>query len=221
MALAYDASASGNVNPGTSVTYALTITGTNTYLVTGVRIEDPVNDLITGVTRNAVAMTRDVRQPHVAATETVYIYSLVNPATGNVVVSSSGSIGISSVSASYTGAKQSAQPDSSAGVNAALATSITLTTTVVASDCWLVGFGGWAAGGSISGGSGTTIRAQEGTFGNALGDSNGTVSTGAQSLILNKDSGSGNVTGAIISIAPFVAAVIGTTPRRTLMGVGS
>ena len=158
MAIAFDATAHGVANPGSSLTYAHTCTGSNLLLFVGIE-GDSTNDIITGVTYNSVAMTRvDALPATTSGNRWFYLYYLVGPATGanNVVVSASSSIFISAVSASYTGAQQSGVPDSSNKGGATTGTSLSISTTTVADNCWVVGYMNGAAAASASGG--TTIR---------------------------------------------------------------
>lgn len=122
---------------------------------------------------------------------------------GTANVSETGST-FSYISAtSYTGCASS-QPDSTNGSDngGAKTSSLTLSTTVVASNCWLVG--SIYGGGSYSGGSGTTKRTT--SFSTAIMDSNGTVGTGSQSLVMNQ--GNDFVAANIVSIAPHTTAAV-------------
>ena len=201
MALAVDTSTTGgNTTTANNLTWAHTCTGSNLILIVGVSNEG--NDT-TGVTYNSVALTAG---PNIAPTSGnggAKIWYLINPATGanNIVVSRTGTTGgMSSTAASYTGAKQSGQPDSSNTGSVTPGTQLTISTTVVASNCWLVMWTDTSAAGETAG-TGTTLR-QAGSDGSDMWDSNGTVGTGAQSLQINATSG--NLVGAIISIAPSV-----------------
>lgn len=181
MALAYDASAQGTTG-SSSLTFSHTCTGTNLILIVAARFY--TSDHITGITYNGVSMTLiNKQQDNVGNNCYSYLFYLINPATGthDVVVSADAtpSIQMCAASASYTGAKQTGQPDSN-NSQSSTATTMTISTTVVASDCWLVGctsnFRATAAG------SGTTNRQQVAGDPFTLSDSNGTVGTGSQSL---------------------------------------
>ena len=200
MALVYDATATGTAS-ATSLTYAHTCTGSNLILFVGFSTYDAA-EVVTTVTYNGVAMTQANKKASAAGDRWSYLYYLIAPATGanNIVISRSNSGSINSCSTSYTGAKQSSQPDSS-NTNSVLSdTTLTYSTTVVASNCWLVA---WSDGANTAG-AGTTTRNTSGSA-SGIGDSNGTVSTGSQSLIFTVG-GAGQIEGVIASIAPFVAA---------------
>jgi hypothetical protein len=211
MAIAFDSSASGAGTSTSPLVFSHTCTGSN--LILFVSIGWGANS-VTAVTYNGVALTKIAGQAQTGVSGTD-LYYLINPATGanNVSISFSSS-GLQAVSASYTGAKQSGQPDSFNVGNTTGATSLTVATTVVAANCWLVG-GFAASAGTIAAGTGTTQR-QSIAGPSFIGDSNGTVATGSQSL--QATDSSVNWAGIVASIAP--AATSTFTPRRSLMGVG-
>lgn len=200
MAIAFDAATDGG-NGASVHSFAHTCTGTDRILLVALSVDDGT---VPTVTYNSVAMT-EVSRTTADSVRDHFLFYLINPASGSNTVAVTNSAGtIFAGAASYTGAKQTGQPDSFATNTTASATTITGTTTVVASNCWLVGCG-QADGGTSSGGTGTTKRAQYGGFPQfALIDSNATVATGAQSLVLD-----GNLSAAmniiVASIAPAVA----------------
>lgn len=101
---------------------------------------------------------------------------------------------------SYSGAQASSTVDSTATSNST-DTSYVQTTTVVASNCWLVGFVyGWT---TALAGAGTVLRGAA-LDSARMADSNGTVGTGSQSLNWTLTVSQQKV-GEIISIGPFVA----------------
>lgn len=190
MALALDATTSAS--GGSS--WSHTCSGSNRILLVGCYAN---TDTVTGVTYNSVAMTLIGKTSFPGAgRQGAYLYYLIAPATGSNTVAVTGGTGIGAVS--YTGALQSGQPDSSAVSNPANATSITLSTTVVKDNSWLVCVTADGAG-SETAGAGTTIR-QTDANGLVLADSNGEVDAGSRSLIINW-SGSQPNAGVIASIA--------------------
>lgn len=210
MAIAFDAQSTGVANPGTSVTVSQTCTGSNLLLLVHVGTND-TTDKVTGVTYNAVAMTRLDAKAAATTGFFGFVYYLVNPATGahNIVASRSDSNLITVDAVSYTGVSQTGFPDSQANGTVALG-NITATTTVVASNCWL--FGATRGNNGVSGitaGAGTTLRT--GNFSNALvsSDSNGTVATGSQTLNYNISAG-GECYWMICSFAPVATSAIKT-----------
>jgi hypothetical protein len=114
----------------------------------------------------------------------------------------------------YSGAKQSGQVDSSN--TGSSASPLTLSTTVVTSNCWLVS-AVRDRGGAPSASTGTTMRQNPGPNANQSGDSNGVVGTGAQTMAWT---GSGVIGGFIVSIAPSGAAVSTVNPHNNLPLLG-
>lgn len=105
---------------------------------------------------------------------------------------------------SYTGCSQtSAVIDSHATASTAGATSLACSTTVVLSNCWEIVFANSDQG--VSAGTGATLRvAATGSLDNTVFDSNGTVSTGSQSITFNiTPSGKGRA--VVFSITPPVS----------------
>lgn len=195
---------------GASTSY--TCTGTNLILVlsSGAYASSP-----SAATYNSIPMTllQDQAQAGVNGNQ---LYILPGPATGAHTLALTGGAAIDA--ASYTGAAQAGQPDSSNKAGLGAASSITVSTTVVASNCWLVGGAAGSSSTAITGGTGTTVRATD-TQGGAVGDSNATVGTGSQSLVFND--GVQLWAATIASIAP-AAATIATliTPTLLLLNVG-
>jgi hypothetical protein len=167
--------------------FSHTCTGSNLLLI--VAVNNPNQD-ITGVTYNGVAMTQQLAP---TGAGNLAVYSLLNPATGSNTVAATGMGGSSSVmiiAASYTGVKQTAFPDSKNNDTTNL-TPRTLSTTVVASNCWLINCGAGIATSHdpaittnrTDRKSQTDINTPFSSFALVVGDSNGTVSTGSQSTI--------------------------------------
>lgn len=206
--IAYDTSVDGSlVNPGTSLTWSHTTSGSNRILWVGAfgdtLIADPTCAKITGVTYNAVAMTQlpTVSPVGTPADRCVYLFYLIAPATGanNVVVSASSSIVIKGLSASYTGAKQSGVPDASANNTGTSVTSITTSVTVVAANSWTILVGKNSFGAPVAG-TGSTQRQNANDFG--IFDSNGPLAAGSRSMQLTIGTSS-NFGVVMASFAPL------------------
>lgn len=198
--IAFDAASSGTrVTGATSLTFAHTCTGSDRILLVGCHTET-TTDQVSGVTYAGVAMTR-VGTVVTGGSERDYLYALVNPATGsnNVVVSTGSSAAITGSAASYTGAKQSGQPDASNTGSSGSAATFALSVTTVADNCWVVSTVSTSAASATAGAS-TTRRTNPSPAYGALFDSNGVVSP-AGSRTLNH-AGSGVWGGVIASVAP-------------------
>lgn len=217
MAIAQDATSSGVVNPGTSLTYSHTCTGSNLILFVGVR-GTSTNGSITGVTYNGVAMTEVARVLETGGNIYNYLFYLIAPATGtnNVVVSSNSNSLITAVSASFTGAKQSSQPDAS-GTNSG-ASPLTTSLTSVADNCWGIMLA-QDNNGSLTAGTGATKIVQD-TF-NAMAlltySSNPITPAGNFSMEVTS---SNTYATIIVSISPFVDAATSTVPTPQLLTLG-
>lgn len=219
MAIALDAAVNGGLGIGvTSLTWSHTCTGSDRILFVGA-FGDFATDAITGATYAGAAMTLvDKRQ--ITGDRWVYLFYRIAPATGanNVVVSANASIAIGGDSASYTGAKQSGQPDASATNVAGAATSITTSVTTIADNCWTILLAKNNGGGDPSAGTGSTRRA----FGNEMGifDSNAAI-TPAGAYSMQVTANSSNWAAVMASFAPATAAVATKRVWRMMMGVGT
>lgn len=117
-AIAFDATATGSSASASSLTFNHTISGSNTILVVYTMHASNTNCTtpnVTGITYNSVALTKVTQ-----ACKGIFMmeaWYLIAPTTGtnSLVVTFSGTVTDAlAVSVSYTGAKQSGQPDSSA-----------------------------------------------------------------------------------------------------------
>lgn len=219
--IAFDATSGLTDGSGTSQTLAHTCTGSNLILFDYPMDAGDSNggDFLTDCKYAGVADTA-INNSTITNNSRVYLRYLLAPATGANNIVSTWSQTISSLAlggSSYTGAKQSAQPDSSNTGTASTAASLTLTTTVVAANCWLTGWFRNDTFGGLVWGTGT----ERGTGGaKTKGDSNATVGTGAQTLQVNTNGqGNANWCGCIASFAPAVAATVGMS-TLPLLGIG-
>ncbi len=199
MSIALDTSAVGGQNK----TYSYTCTGSNLLLL--VWVVDP-NAGTSAVTYNAVSMTNS----GITSADGNYLYYLINPATGahNVVITTTSTAAqINSIAVSYTGVKQSGFPDSLTYSSTAQITPLTVSTTVIASNCWLINFGTAFAASSPSDATNKTQRQTAVSFvnfGTICSDSNGTVSTGSNSTIFTPTTQTNG--SLVLSIAPVPVA---------------
>jgi len=129
-----------------------------------------------------------------------------SPASGSVTIAVTGtSADTGFVWSAYSGVDQTNPIDSSNAPAKTTTTSYTMSTTVVATNAWLVGvIGNQSSGGSA--GAGTTQRTTQtnGTLGGyGVYDSNGTVSTGSQSLVVTQTNQ--EISGVVFSLTPAAA----------------
>lgn len=210
MAIAYDATSqitASGWSTGTSMTWSHTCTGSDRYLIVGVSCGETGSDIVSGVTYNGVAMTRLLFATFAGGGRSNYLYGLVTPATGanNIVVSHSNLIYIHGNAVSYTGVKQSAQPDSTANGSAS-ATSLSVSTTTVADNSWVVGiFSNTSA--NTSGHTGITPRSDNSSIGVDIGDSNA-PKTPAGLYTMTESAGASGSWGAVLaSLSPSITNI--------------
>jgi len=209
MAIAFDASSQGSAS-ATSVTVAHTCTGSNRILITGIWVQDPAGDVVTGVTYNGVAMTQINKSINTATYGSVYLYYLIAPATGtnNVVVTKTGTDLAYAVSASYTGALQSSQPNVQ-NVGTGSGTSLTVSVTTTVDNCWLVGYCK-SAGGTLSAGANTFARQQGPNNAQTyFFDSNAAKTPAGSFSLVASDTGTNAKAFCIAAIAPSLASTNG------------
>lgn len=162
-------------------------------------------DQITAITWGGVSMTKiGARAP--SGDRFLSSWYIVNPASGTSTIAFTGGSFWRAVSSFYTDA-DTIQPDSFADNTSSSSTSIAVTTTVVAANCWLHMFQKDGQGGNTYSSSPGTVLYDGDAGGIAIADSNGTVSTGSEMMTMTQTSGSGSNHAAIMfSIAPKVAS---------------
>lgn len=185
-AIAYDAIGGTSANAN-SITFSHTCTGSNLILFVGTSDEiGTATPHVTGITYNAISLTQiaELQNPGTAQNYFVYLHYLINPTTGanNVVISANAVINLRGDSISYSGAKQTGQPDASGtgSTVAGGATDLPISLTVVASNCWIVSIG-QGLGNPPTAGTGLSNRNTL-NLNITMGDSNGTVSSGANTV---------------------------------------
>lgn len=217
-AIAFDATAA-STSPGSStspLTWTQTCTGSNLFQFIGA-LGEP-GSRATVVSYNSVAHTQiGTFETDSASNSECTAWRLFAPSTGSNTASvTHGATTTYCVSTSYSGVSQSALDSFAQGHTTVDASSYAKTTTVVASNCWLVGCcsdeNDTGCGtqsmsvGTLRGSSGNIRNNGSNQFGGIVGDSNATVGTGAQSLTFNSTT-SNHWTTIVCSIAP----VVGTT----------
>lgn len=208
MAIAFDAATNGGETyyDATPITWSHTTTGSNVLLLVWVI----ANAQPTSVTYAGNACTLSGSDAAGATGFTWYCYTrAVGSGAGaqDIVITCSGTPQVYALACSYTGVNQSTTLDSMAG-NDYSASGFSMTTTVVASGCWLVGANyDESTVPTVSGV--TTLRVQNTVNLIDAYDSNGTVSTGSQSLTFSASGTAGH--WYIVSLAPAGAAALTIT----------
>jgi len=215
MAIAFDAISSGSTT-ATSLTFSHTCTGSDRILFVGMTDDSGGSSLITGITYNGVALTK-IGGVQTSGDRWSTLWYLIAPATGanNVVVTASSSSVLSGHAASYTGAKQTGQPDSNATNTISSSSSFSLTTTTVADNSWLVGEYRVPTGNTVSAGAGTVMRAGA-TSGTGFADSNSVTTPAGSDSLAFTISGSWNWGGVVASIAPSTSTAYTETFNETI-----
>lgn len=232
-AIAFDSASTplfNNAGTDTSFTVAHTITGDNTALVVSVFLNRTTGGAtVTGCTYNgdAMSLVNSNGGDDGPNTVTSYLFLLINPdtSTNNIVCSTSGLLtGPKQIfigGLSYTGVKQTGQPDSNNSITGieSIQTNINQPTTVVESDSWLVGAlmddGAGLTGGA---GTGTTYRSDYNPNSAHWADSGGPVSSGSQSLNYTVSiAGTNRYAGGILSLAPSAGGGATGDPQDILI----
>jgi hypothetical protein len=160
MALAFDNSKSQyNGSGATSHTIAYTTSGSDRAVACSTRSYDA--NAVTGVTYNAVSLTQTGGTTTLGSDAVKYWY-LINPATGsnNFVISLSSSRRLEFNAVSFTGAKQSAQPDAQAQTSGTSTTATNSVTTVADNSIIACFTHGNGTSGSVTGGTNATLGSQ-------------------------------------------------------------
>lgn len=177
-AVAFDASATGGPTTATSITFSHTVSGANREI----EVQSyTLNDTTTGVTYNSASLTFIDNTTFPGGGRLgARRYALAAPSTGanNVVISTSGSVQIIGHSASYTGVKQTGQPEATGSNNSTSGTA-TCAATVATSQAWLTMAEPNGAG-TCTAGASTNVR-QTNANGTCFADG-GPFGTGSQTL---------------------------------------
>jgi hypothetical protein len=212
MAIAYDASSESSTTWSTgvsSLSWTHTVTGSNPVVFAGVSIYDSAT--VSSGTYNSAALTKiaGITANLESANQEVTLWYRDAPSTGanTLAMTFSGSASYSyAAAASYTG-KASVGIDAfnTAQNTSSSLTSPTCNVNVVQSDCWLVGFVMARDQFNAPTASTGTVNRQGSDVLHALGDSNGVVSTGNQTLAWTKANEGSNTWPGLVS-ASFSAA---------------
>lgn len=218
MAIAVDAVSSSTNTSGTSQTTSHTCTGSDLILFVGAWTRGTNAPT---ATYNGVSMTQISSRvgPISGDGDYVSLFYLIAPATGtnNIVVSLSASNLIATIGVSYTGAKQSSQPDASNTYGPTSATTDNVSVTTVADNAWGIMVGRTNGTGSIAAGTGTTLRRNAGAGLFQMFDSGG-AKTPAGTLTLQ---GTHSSSTSIYVMASFSPAVAGGTQIKSWNGVAN
>jgi len=191
MAIAYDSSAKS-----TSKTFSHTCTGSNLFLVV---VTDSNNANPTAVTYAGVSMTNINSN---AFEGYMNIWILCAPATGsNSVVVTTTSTNDAYMSVSYSGVKQTGQPDASNYTSGSMTSGLVDTITTITANDWLI-FCGDSSKTYTTTGTNRQLQVFNSTYYSGIDDSNGTVATGSVSMTATSSASIGGFYLFAISPAP-------------------
>lgn len=205
-AIAIDSSSDGYAN-ATSLTFSLTVTGSNTAIAVSAWTF-PNGDVITGVTYNAEALTKKgTKSSDAGGFQNVWGAAGADTGTHNVVVSASPSSQLFVAAASYTGVDQTTPFPATAVTGGSSADTFSASITTTVDQSWLF-LGGRSPSKVPTAGANTFLRETNAASGDAgwILDSNGARSTGSNSLAWSYTGASFSY-WVLIDIAPAAAAV--------------
>ena len=169
------------------------------------------------VTVNGVSATQVGTGINITGTQYIRAFYFANPPTSSVNYVGTTVGGKTEIHVLlYKGGKQTGIPDSFNSQTGGLSPQ-TISTTVVATGCWLVSMSRDYDTGVNNASTGTTLR--NAGIGAASGDSNGTVGTGSQGMTWTGNDGASHLGQFIVSIAPDAVVVVASN-RLALLGVG-
>jgi len=212
MAIAFDALSSGNGNGG-SLSVAHTVAGSDRALVVCIANLTDNTDPVSGdVSYNGTAMTK-ISETTIGVSRWVGLFLLIAPSTGanNVTATLTGTSNWSVISASYTGVKQTGNPeDFDTNSDGTAGTTFTISNTSVTNNAWHVAC--FQASGAIGAGSSTTKRGEQGGWsGSVLSgifDTNAAISpAGANTLNFTCNNSARSSIGLILAPSTSVSTI--------------
>ncbi len=212
-AIAFDNSGIAGANSGLSITLSLTTAGTNPALF--VCASNDATGVAPTATYGGVSMTNvshGLSTGGGGAWINTFILTGYTPGTANIVVTwPSGNAHMNLIGSSYDGVNQATPVTASTTQASQSGTTVTDTVSVSTANSWLADCVR-GSDATLSSGSGTTARQNNTVTG--IGDSNGTVGTGSQSLNWTFSPSQFFAT-TIIALAP-VAAPAAAAPTSPL-----
>ncbi len=218
MAIAYDAVSSGTITAGnTTATFSHTVTGSNTIgHVSVAQQNDASGNRVTGITWNGVAMSLVAVNVN-SDNDAIYMWELVAPTTGNIVVTRTGTTNSGWCnSISHTGAKQTSQPDAS-NTKEEVDTALDINLTTTADNCWAILTAFNPEGAAITASTNSTERSAVTSFAKLFDNNANITPAGSYTMTVTRSGGASQFHGVMVSIAPSIAT---TTRRLLLLGVG-
>lgn len=217
MAIAFESATDHGWTTDTTVTEAFDCGSGSDRLLFVTLFSSSSSDVVTGVTYDGVSMTRvAVLLPQSNIHHT--LYSLIAPATGsnNIVVTNSSSVLTRTLSSVYTGVSQSSFPDASNTGTGVSVVGIEVPVTTTVDNCYVAG-GGIGASGAIAYDTNTTVRAGDTAQTLLFDHGQATSPAGSESIGIKRESGVGNFSVIVVSMAPVGGAAPTFIPRITML----
>lgn len=225
MTIAYDNSLSVDAGVASSNTLSYGAAGANLIMVVGILMKDSGSQTVSSITYNGTNLTSIPGATVANGARHNEMWYMLNPAQGthNLITTLTGvpSNGFDVFVATYTGAKQSGQPDASGKNSASAVSTLSVTLTTVLDNCWIVMMESAENGGAPSAGANTFLRSA-GVFTNnelILYDTNGNQTPAGSHTVTGNTAGNSTIpTMMAISISPALGGAV--SGYRSLLGVG-
>lgn len=167
-------------------------------------IGDTTADNLTAITWGGVSMTKIASSFQPGSDRWCGVWYVTNPTSSSTITMTGGTYQ-EAHELYYTGVNQLTPIDSSNNGSTGVATSITIATTVVASNCWTIMASKDNGAGNVEYTTSVGVVRQTAVGGGlCLSDSNATVGTGSQSTTQTLNAGAASHAGVAFSIAPTV-----------------
>lgn len=223
LAIAFDAANGAIVNPGTSVSFSHTYTGSNLVGFYGSCCNG--GDHVTGVTSNSVSATL-LDNTITTTSGNIYTHLLINPSTGvqtDALTSDSTSTFYSLIGASYSGVSQTSVSVATDTANhgssvSTTGTSWTVVRTSNANNCWHLNYHRDFNGPSAVGAN-TTDRNDQQSVDQMVSDNNAAITPAGSNTLNYTTANVAERRNNDTMLAP-VAAAAAVLPFRALLGVG-
>lgn len=221
MAISFDtaiASPSTGFNSGTSISWSHTVGASSTLMIV---VLLGLTDTITAITVGGTSILSNLIQktsPTFGAGSQNYMFYMNNPPSGSQTISAtfSASQGVlAGRSATYKGTDATSAVVDSSHVDyvtsPSSSQSLVQTTTVIASNCWMVGMNNFSNGGTSTINNSAVIRAGANATDYIYWDSNATVGTSSQSFTTTSTAAADHWGGIVASIKPAGAATVNSS----------
>lgn len=208
LAIAFVGAANNNQNGATTLSLTGVSCGTTNGLVFAFAGDNDLSFVITGISCADGALTFIENVSGGTRLHCSSWYKIgTTTATQTFTATSSTATDIQFAVSTYSGARQSAQPDAHNTSTSGSASSFSQSVTTVADNCWVMWALNWGniTGGALTAGANTTLRANDGAQGYALADTNAPQTPAGSKTMSVSKTGNDLWGCCIASFAPAVA----------------